>query len=281
VTGQPVRVSRSWLALREPADAAARARDLAERVAFDPPATGRWMIHDLGGGTGSMGRWLAPLLPGPQHWVVHDRDADLLELAAAQPPGPAADGATITVETRRSDIIALDRSDLAGTTLITASALLDMLTARELTDLVAVCESARCPVLLALSVVGRVALAPADPLDNRVLAAFNAHQRRDTERGPLLGPDAAAFAADAFGRRGAEVILRESPWQLGAPERELATQWFAGWVAAACEQDPALAARAEGYARRRMAQLAAGELAVTVHHADLLVLPRPAAAPAG
>ena len=47
------------------------------------PAAGRLVIHDLGGGSGAMGRWLAPRLPGPQHWVVHDRDADLLELAVA------------------------------------------------------------------------------------------------------------------------------------------------------------------------------------------------------
>ena len=60
------------------------------------PATGRRVIHDLGCGTGAMGRWLAPLLPGPQHWVVHDRDADLLAVAAADPPGPAADGAAVT-----------------------------------------------------------------------------------------------------------------------------------------------------------------------------------------
>ncbi len=59
------------------------------------------MIHDLGCGTGAMGRWLAPLLPGPQHWVLHDRDADLLEVAAADAPGPAADGAPVTVEARR------------------------------------------------------------------------------------------------------------------------------------------------------------------------------------
>ena len=55
------------------------------------------MVHDLGCGTGAMGRWLAPLLPGPQHWVLHDRDADLLALAAADAPGPAADGAAVTV----------------------------------------------------------------------------------------------------------------------------------------------------------------------------------------
>ena len=54
------------------------------------------MIHDLGCGTGAMGRWLAPLLPGPQHWVLHDRDPDLLDVAAADPPGPAADGSAVT-----------------------------------------------------------------------------------------------------------------------------------------------------------------------------------------
>ena len=82
-----VRVSPEWLALREPADAAARSAELAERLARHLPGAGRLVIHDLGGGSGAMGRWLAPRLPGPQHWVVHDRDADLLELAVADPPG--------------------------------------------------------------------------------------------------------------------------------------------------------------------------------------------------
>src|SRR6187397_2174928 len=96
-----VRVAPQWLALREPADAAARSEELAGRLARHLPATGPYVIHDLGGGSGSMGRWLAPRLPGPQHWVVHDRDADLLELAAADPPGRAADGSAVTVEARR------------------------------------------------------------------------------------------------------------------------------------------------------------------------------------
>ena len=109
MTVEGTRVSTEWLALREPADAAARARDLVEHLGRTPPATGRWVIHDLGCGTGAMGRWLAPLLPGPQHWVMHDRDADLLEVAAADPPGPAADGAAVTVETRHSDITRLQR----------------------------------------------------------------------------------------------------------------------------------------------------------------------------
>jgi hypothetical protein len=46
-----------------------------------------------------------------------------------------------------------------------------------------------------------------------------------------------------------------------------------GWIAAACEQEPGLAAAAGAYRDRRLAQAAAGALAVTVDHADLLVLP--------
>ena len=106
MTVEQIRVSSEWLDLREPADAAARSRDLVEQLRRQLPATGRLVIHDLACGSGSMGRWLAPLLPGPQLWVMHDRDPDLLEVAAANPPGPAADGAAVVVETRLSDITA-------------------------------------------------------------------------------------------------------------------------------------------------------------------------------
>ena len=101
MTVERIRVSGEWLDLREPADAAARAIPTSSSsLRRHLPSTGRLVIHDLGCGTGSMGRWLAPLLPGPQHWVVHDRDDDLLDVAAAEPPGPAADGAAVTVETQ-------------------------------------------------------------------------------------------------------------------------------------------------------------------------------------
>ena len=104
-------------------------------------------------------------------------------------------------------------------------------------------------------------------------AAFDAHQRRTTVGGRLLGPDAVAAAVEAFRRLGAEVLVRPSPWRLGAAEADLAAEWFTGWVGAACEQEAELAAEAEAYARRRLAEARAGRLAVTVDHADLLVLP--------
>ena len=129
-------------------------------------------------------------------------------------------------------------------------------------------------MLLTLSVVGHVKLTPADHLDRRVAAAFDAHQRRMTERGRLLGPDAVALAVEQCSQLGAEVLVRPSPWRLGVSHANLAAEWFTGWVGAACEQEVELAAGAEPYARRRLAQAAAGELAVTVDHADLLVSPR-------
>ena len=274
MTAEGNRVSPSWLALREPADAAARARDLVNHLRRVLPQTGPQVIHDLGAGTGAMGRWLAPQLPRPQRWVLHDRDADLLELAAAESAGSAADGAVVSAEPRHSDITQLHPRELAGATLITASALLDLLTEDELARLASVCGRAGCPVLLTLTVVGRVKLAPADPLDHRVAAAFDAHQRRATERGRLLGPGAAAHAVERFGRLGAEVLVRHSPWRLGAAQSSLAADWFTGWEGAACEQQAGLAAETDAYRRRRLTQASAGQLAVTVDHADLLVLPR-------
>jgi trans-aconitate methyltransferase len=258
-----VRVSPGWLDLREPADAAARSAELAERLARHVVTAGRLVIHDLGGGNGAMGRWLAPRLPGRQHWVVHDRDADLLERAVAARP----ESASVTVEPRRSDVTRLTPDDLSGASLITASALLDLLTANELVRVLRACAGR--PMLLAVTVVGRVTLAPADPLDARMGAAFNDHQRR----GRLLGPDAVAAAVEELRGTGAEILVRPSPWRVGAADADLTAEWLEGWVAAACEQDPALVLDAGAYRDRRLAQAAAGELAVTVDHADLLVLP--------
>jgi SAM-dependent methyltransferase len=275
MTTEQVRASSEWLTMREPADAAARSTELVEMIRPHQATDGRGTeIHDLGCGTGSMARWLAAQLTGPQHWVLYDRDATLLTLVATDPPDEASDGAPVTVETRRRDITRLDPGELAGASLITASALLDMMTAEELQRLVAACARPGCAVLITLTVTGRVDLTPADPLDQRVTEAFNAHQRRATGAGRRLGPDAVGAALDGFTRLGLDVVVRPSPWRLGPHQSRLAAEWFTGWLAAACEQRPELGAVAPLYARRRLAEAAAGRLSITVHHQDLLARPR-------
>jgi SAM-dependent methyltransferase len=270
---EPVRARADWLALREPADADARSVELVDELRRYLSTDGL-EIHDLGCGTGSMARWLAGQLAGPQRWVLHDRDAELLDLAAANPPTRAADGAAVTVETRRDDITRLDPTDLAGADLITASALLDMLTAEELRRFVDTCATGGCPVLVTLSVVGRADIAPSNRLDQKVTDAFNAHQRRCTTGGRLLGPDAARAAVDAFQELGLQVLVRPSPWRLGPGHSVLAAQWFTGWLGAACEHAPELTAMTRPYATQRLSQAAQGTLTVTLHHQDLLALPK-------
>jgi hypothetical protein len=80
-------------------------------------------------------------------------------------------------------------------------------------------------------------------------------------------------SAEFFRQLGAEVVVRPSAWRLGTTEGDLAVEWLTGWVDAACEQEPALAAEADLYRRRRLREAAAGVLAATVGHSDLLVLP--------
>jgi hypothetical protein len=270
---EPIRVTPAWLELREDADAAARSTDLVAHLRQGLSAHRPVIVHDLACGSGAMARWLAPLLPGPQHWVLHDLDPVLLALAAANVPGTAANGGAVGVEPRLSDVTTLTHEDLAGASLVTASALLDLLTAEELRVLVRACAGAACPVLLALSVTGSVQLEPEDQLDKRLARAFDAHQRRVTSRGRLLGPDAVDATAEAFRRCGAEVLVAPSPWRLDARRTGLTAEWLTGWVDAACEREPGLAVAAERYRRRRLIESSTGRLHVTVGHADLLVLP--------
>lgn len=278
--GSPV-CGADWLALREPADAAARAPELLEPLLGHLTAGARpgapVVIRDLGCGTGSMGRWLAGRLPGPQVWILHDRDPELLAAAAARLPGPAADGASVTARIQERDLTDLGSADLAGTALVTASAVLDLLTAAEVDGLAAACTGGGAAALLTLSVTGDVELAPSDPLDAAFAAAFDAHQRRCVNGRWLLGPDAGAAAVDAFARRGAAVQSRPSPWRLGADRAELAEEWLRGWIGAACAAQPDLERRAGSYLRRRLDACAAGQLRVVVGHLDVLARPAGAA----
>lgn len=275
--GSP-RYAPEWLALREDADARARSEHLLgplrDFLAGTIAPGGLLTVIDLGCGTGSMGRWLAARLNGPQRWFMHDRDPALLENIAARMPRESADGSPLEVVPQQRDITRLTGDDLAGTSLVTASALLDLLTVEELESLAASCASAGCAVLLALSVEGRVELDPSEPLDEEFAAAFDAHQRRTDGGRALLGPDAVEAATAAFERNGATVLTHSSPWRLGPDDRALTAQWLLGWVAAACAQEPSLDAASEEYLRRRLDACEAGELRAVVHHRDLLALPR-------
>lgn len=265
--------SPEWLQLREPADARARAPHLLDPLRDFLPHDSEVVIRDLGCGTGSLGRWLASRLPGTQRWILHDHDTDLLSRARTSLPRTALDGSPVKVVAEQRDITALRAADLTGTSLVAGSALLDLLTRTEVNSLAEAVVDAGCAALFMLSVVGSVELTPADPLDEELAIAFNAHQRRIDDGRRLLGPAAIDVAANAFGRLGATVFRASSAWRLGPEEAELQQQWLDGWVGAAVEQAPEMADEAEAYQLRRHTQIAHGDLRAVIHHGDLLVLP--------
>lgn len=255
-----------WLALREEADARARSEETLAVLRGHIERGGRdgrgRVVADLGCGTGSMGRWLAPRLPRPQRWILFDRDRRLLDLARRSVP-------VAEVETRRVDLGSLRAADLDGVDLVVASALLDLLTWSEVGTLMEAVAAVGCPALFTLSVAGRVELSPAHPLDRAFSDAFNAHQRREGR----TGPDAHVATARSFERLRYLVSADSSPWRLGPGDAELTRAWLRGWVGAAVEQDPSLPG-AE-YLAERLAACSRGELGVVVHHTDLLARPLP------
>src|SRR5262245_36318082 len=132
-----------WLALREAADWSARSERLVQSVrdALTPADTVRAL--DLCTGTGSNLRYLLDRIPGPQRWLAVDRDPALLdEVPARLSTWAKAKGCIVTNEGRISHVggdrvdiqvetreLNLERPDAAifeGRNLVTASALLDL-----------------------------------------------------------------------------------------------------------------------------------------------------------
>lgn len=283
----------AWLRLRNPADARARntglvalahdwldARTRIRGGSGEAGATGPVTLRlaDLGCGSGANLRYLAPRLPGPQHWRLVDHDAALLALAAeACTTLESKDDRRVDCEVRQAALHPLACDTFDGLDLVSASALIDLMSVVWLQDFANACARAGCACLVSLSVDGCWAFdGPADPDDALVREAFNAHQRRDKGVGGALGPDAAARLAHFLEAAGFVVTCAPSPWQLAmddATDRALAHQLLAGWRAAASEQCPAEATRIAAWHTRRTVTLETAGARLEVGHVDLFARP--------
>lgn len=224
--------SAEWLALREEVDHASRNPHLARQVAdhlkpFEAP-----LIVDLGCGTGSNLRALAPQLGLRQHWCLVDLDAALLDIAAqhlahwADFSEKSATGLTlywdeqvITVEFQQADI----NKDLEillrkQPQLITAAAFFDLVSARWIKDFAQHAAMQQIPFYTVLTYDGEENWQPPYPSDGAVLAAFHRHQATDKGFGPSAGPQASHLLQQAFSAHGYEVMNAASPWVLNAQD---------------------------------------------------------------
>jgi hypothetical protein len=270
---EALEVSSDWLALREAEDSRARSHELARSV-LPLLAKGPITVHDLGSGTGSMMRWLAPLLPSPQTWVLHDWNASLTERALAGAPPRDLFEAPVSIRSHVGELERLDGSDLRGASLVTASALLDVLTAREAQAIVDACVEVGAATLFCLSVTGEVELRPWDARDKLFEEAFNCHQRREVHGRRLLGRYGGPLVRGLFDHAGWKVRTVRTCWRLDDHEPRLLGEWFTGWVDAAEEHRAALCDECVGYRELRGGQLDRGDLSAVVYHLDLLAWPR-------
>jgi hypothetical protein len=283
--------STDWLRLREPADARARAPQLTSQLVTNlgPVWTrAEHSVVDLGAGTGANLRYLAPRLGTGQHWRCLDHDPSLLDRLPAiteewaqqhgyrfrrnqdrfQIGGAGWDAAVYTEE---HDLEAnVTSATTPAGSLITASALLDLVSESWLRDLIARARHAGCQLLFALSYDGGMRLLPEDSTDRRVNALVNRHQRRDKGFGPALGPDAPAVAAGLAVRAGYRVASAASDWRLGAEQAALQQALVDGWVEAALEIGAEASTKIEDWHRRRTNDIALGKLIIEVGHRDML-----------
>ena len=266
--------SADWLALREPADHAARSIELTRALFDELPRDRPLRILDLAAGTGSNLRYLTS---GPTHGSAPTQgfvgadprvrpdcllvDHDPLLLACV----PEMAG----VETRCLDLSTLDDGTIFdGRDLVSASALLDLVSEPWLLTLANRCAARGAAALFALSYDGRIACSPDDPDDGAIVSLVNEHQRTDKGFGPALGLDATDRAARGFADLGYRVRRAPSDWVLTPESGELQRQLIDGWAQAAAAMAPQQIRMIDAWRERRFAHVAAGWSSITVGHED-------------
>lgn len=285
--------SPAWLRQREPLDAAARARALAERFAgvLGRPVARPIRIVDLAAGSGANMRALGPLIDADQDWLLLDDDPEVItaqsdELARwarAAGWGVFDRDAGMTIDAggagcwhaaaRRIDLNrSLDAIDWAAFDGVTTSAFLDLVSATWLDRFCTLLAKCRRPFLAALTVDGRRAWHPSAPGDEHVSAAFARHQCGDKGFDAALGPAAARALVARLTEHGYDVVQATSDWRLGPRDAEVLELLIDETVRAASQAQPRDALAFATWRNLRKAQLAAGALSLRVGHLDVLAV---------
>ncbi len=281
--------SAEWLALREPADTAARNAPLVEWLGARLAPLDVLRVLDLGAGTGANMRYLSHRLPVPrQDWQLVDHDARLLDAAWEQMAdwaaragtaltrgdqefGGQADQRALRILARSMDLrrVRLLRDVCAGCHLVTASALLDLVSPAWLNALSSACREAGVAVLFTVIYDGRITCEPFDRDDEVVRRLVNEHQQTDKGFGAAAGPDAARLAEACFAEAGYEVHGAPADWLLPPESAALQRALIEGWAGAAAATDPAREADILDWKRRRTSHVDAGRSTLVVGHRDL------------
>ena len=276
--------SASWLALREPADhrsrhAGLRARLISE-LGMRVPRDQVLRVTDLGCGTGSNLRALAPGLHPRQAWRLVDYDPALLAEARHQlmdwaDHSASSDGQIILIKDGNEIAVTFEQHDLnlhlehvlgLPTDLLTAAAFFDLVSAPWIDRF---CKSLTSVFYTVLTYDGHEQWLPKHAADTGMREAFHAHQSTDKGFGIAAGPRATGVMATTLSQSGFQVERAPSPWVL--------SQQGDGALMAALAQGAANAVSETGMLRPEDIQdwLDARQRAEScvVGHEDLLAIP--------
>jgi hypothetical protein len=287
--------SAEWLFLRERLDSVSRATELAaiviDRLTRDRPCNAPIQVFDLGAGAGANIRYVAPLLRLSQDWLLVDQDPLILDAANRRTREWAISSEHRIIEgEQRLTICAppfscsikyvcldlatgLDRLAFPNEALVTASALLDLVSERWLAALARRALAARATVWFALTYDGRIQLRPSEPEDLEVRELINQHQLTDKGFGRALGPGAGRLCEKVFAELGYRTWGAPSDWHLGPAQHELQRALLDGWFNAACEIAPERKRRLRKWRDRRHTHIASGRSEMLVGHVDMVGYP--------
>ena len=262
--------SADWLALREPADRAARSQGLTEELGVRLARRGVTRAIDIGCGAGSNVRYLLPRLPRVTDWTLVDHDAGLLD-EAGRTLEPLARAQGVTLRMKQLDLADLDALPLVPGALITGFGLARPRVGRLAGAFRGPCREAEAHVLAVLNYDGRIVCNPPHRDDSWIRDLVNTHQRTDKGFGPALGPAAVGEAQASFGDY--ERLVSGSAWRLAPDAAALQEQLVDGWAEAARAIAPGEASRVEQWRLHRRDHIAARRSSIVVGHLDLAVFP--------
>jgi hypothetical protein len=282
--------SEAWLTLREPADHAARSLSMPGQIRQWRESMDSINILDLGAGTGSNFRYLAPHLGHRQQWTLVDNDSRLLgtvqnvlEKWASQKQisftssneqiciESASFSANVNCQLNNIDH-QMSALEFHSADLVTASALLDLTSAAWLDELAIQCLKYNCAALFALNYNGHIRWAPEFSSDEIVTDRLNQHQLQDKGFGPALGPKAVAYLARCLENGNRRLLTVDSNWNLTVNQSELQQVLINDWASATLTlglKDQSIITQ---WQQARMSSIKQRKSALTVGHSDILFL---------
>ncbi|NDA46463.1 MAG: SAM-dependent methyltransferase [Alphaproteobacteria bacterium] len=227
--------SSHWLSLREPIDHQSRNTGLQHKLAQHFATQETLALVDLGSGTGSNLRALAPHLPNTQSWRLIDYDRDLLQTARHVLRNWADQviedqdvlqiqkgGKTIHVQFETHDLAqGIGPLIQSKCELVTAAAFFDLVSAPWIEKLCRDLAHAHLPLFTVLTYDGDEQWTPPHKADQAMLEAFHQHQASDKGFGAAAGPKATALLSSGFKALGYQVEIGSSAWVISSANQDL------------------------------------------------------------